>query len=1741
MIAAEEFKEDVKENDYVRIDTQTGQLVGRVTRIRTTSIKLDVAGKEQAVSFDTMLRYTSLDAAEAGTPAGAAQQETVQGAQQAAAAPAQDAAVSALAKKLAPYWQAAEDARFVPGDRAHWKKLKKAISEHDHTKETSILSQFDYAIKVHEDTAGADRMHDIQAAARRVTLAHPDNRSAQYLLGLLHDHVREDAAAARAYGLAGAYEAACASAAQAGEEELLARYALLAAVRQGSLAAFRHLAGKPQLFFAAAHELLAHPEALADEAARRAAVGAIAYQAARAGSLASFETDDVLGAENLAALRAAVDGMDRDEQALASSQAELATEQEETRAKGKRILASVSSASGLPEREYQEGVVSFFNVEKCIGALRSKQSPSIFFHINQVSDRGLREALLHGQNMMKVTFCLGSNRKTLTTGEPAGDDIRPAENVAAEAPAMSDETEGVVVWYNRMEGNGVVRLDDGTVRGFIDRNISDRRLLEYLRSYYAEGGEWPVHFHLLRKGEKEHAEKVVSAAPFPEDVETEWRISKTFEHEEKPEAAPAAPAPVPVRTPEEEAAILDRPFAPLAPFHPQEGQLAPRPVVRPAAPALFRPQPAPASAPVRTPSWTGTFEISWTRAEGAYLSNYTKAHQILFRRDPSLAQLERAEQYCIEALKRGENVEGTVGDLLHLYLRKSKVDGRPEEDYDKAFALMEKAKPHLPHDKYVQQMINLLAASGRDPEQLIALYEENINDFIPTGRKLHFLMQKAGLEFRLEQYDAVMSSCRRWRNIAQTSVQKPNDIAYHSIDRYEAMALYLLGRVAEAQEKARQAEEYFPQDEALAHIVRGDWNPQATRKADYNIVNPFEILQSPLPAYIEDYLNGLSLSDMKETRYVKDTGIVDPETDTKMLDREFEQIEKHGMSVVAKEKAKWQFLQAKYILICLASWQKIHGEPLSTMKFSEAALKRAVLRGLNSLIRAECEKTKEEPQLDTIRFYYCLSLEIRHEFQNDAKEMEHEICGYVYTDFYPAAKIAAMEGKDLTLDRMIAKMATEKPLHASLRRIRINLTQLLNQIQPYARQEKERIEGIFFGSEAFKENGESDADVEQAFHEEARAQKHLSEQFPAPIAQKRENFGSLSSLRQLRTYFEDQKPHMTEQDQSYCEQMLGDIFPDLERTCAALPFETHANFLESIETNADALQKKIAEAPTQFSYEKLLPMLKLVGDYAREDKKRLYQKTPSITAEIFEHNRKEDGSVSVTMKISNQADCQPADNATVVIKLGDEPGGRIVYRDDDKPQVLQDDLSIQFDLPADVLATLDGGALQTVDLTTTVAYQYKVYGEDGEIVIERGAFDDSEPLPLGDMKDFERIPNPYSRYTKGKAVDEPEMVFGREEVFRRIIGMIEGPDGALMPGRAIVLYGQKRSGKSTVLVQLQKRIARHFRQDAICINLGSIGIDVTREENPRQFLANFLSTVASKLDVFVDDEIYEDFTQMMYDADIVCPSDTLPTSPNPTGEFSAYLTAYLKVLKRWNPRANIVFFLDEFTWLYQFIKEGSADPSFLRFWKAFTETYHCLSILVGQNHMPQFIKEFPNDFGADEKVVITYIDKESAAQMIREPLWSVAPAAKIDDDAIDRMYEASGGSVYYQMLFCSWLVEYMNERCVYRVTKGVVEAMLSKAIEARLIQEEDIFQPLVADPVDEPLLKELLISLARNDENAKGIPAERFANETEMLRSRKSELLERLCGRDVLKREKSLYTIRIGFVHQWIVQSYGGK
>jgi hypothetical protein len=86
--------------------------------------------------------------------------------------------------------------------------------------------------------------------------------------------------------------------------------------------------------------------------------------------------------------------------------------------------------------------------------------------------------------------------------------------------------------------------------------------------------------------------------------------------------------------------------------------------------------------------------------------------------------------------------------------------------------------------------------------------------------------------------------------------------------------------------------------------------------------------------------------------------------------------------------------------------------------------------------------------------------------------------------------------------------------------------------------------------------------------------------------------------------------------------------------------------------------------------------------------------------------------------------------------------------------------------------------------------------------IEQESF--SLPIAIGAPDAFEEIGNPYAAYSGGRIVSDPKMLFGRHDLLERInLQVTSGP-----VGQCFVLYGQKRSGKSSVLYRLRELLAK---------------------------------------------------------------------------------------------------------------------------------------------------------------------------------------------------------------------------------------------------------------------------------------------------------------------------------------------
>ena len=71
--------------------------------------------------------------------------------------------------------------------------------------------------------------------------------------------------------------------------------------------------------------------------------------------------------------------------------------------------------------------------------------------------------------------------------------------------------------------------------------------------------------------------------------------------------------------------------------------------------------------------------------------------------------------------------------------------------------------------------------------------------------------------------------------------------------------------------------------------------------------------------------------------------------------------------------------------------------------------------------------------------------------------------------------------------------------------------------------------------------------------------------------------------------------------------------------------------------------------------------------------------------------------------------------------------------------------------------------------------------------------------------EFKEIPNPYTQYAEGGIVGDAEMFFGRDELIQNISQSIKESHNQ---SKSVVVFGQKRSGKSSVLYHLKKSLQR---------------------------------------------------------------------------------------------------------------------------------------------------------------------------------------------------------------------------------------------------------------------------------------------------------------------------------------------
>jgi GAF domain-containing protein len=264
-------------------------------------------------------------------------------------------------------------------------------------------------------------------------------------------------------------------------------------------------------------------------------------------------------------------------------------------------------------------------------------------------------------------------------------------------------------------------------------------------------------------------------------------------------------------------------------------------------------------------------------------------------------------------------------------------------------------------------------------------------------------------------------------------------------------------------------------------------------------------------------------------------------------------------------------------------------------------------------------------------------------------------------------------------------------------------------------------------------------------------------------------------------------------------------------------------------------------------------------------------------------------------------------------------------------------------------------------------------------------------------------------YIVGQPIRKPEMVFGREPLFKRVLSVLHQ--------NSLLLHGERRIGKTTVLLQLELRL--HAADDAE-YRFRPVYIDLQGIDEP-SFFHHMM------------EEILHRFGKRAKGLTL----NYTPTRPTYSGrEFQRDLRTVIKTLCGPQPDGRterVVLLIDEADVMY-----GYNERSLQEFRRIFMNDYaaylSCVFAAVNiQRHWKRYESPLYNLFQQIELPPLARADTELLA---RTP---VRGRYDYDEDAIDLIYQLSKGRPMKIQLLCLEAVNYIREQSRKNVTVKDIE------------------------------------------------------------------------------------------------------
>jgi outer membrane protein assembly factor BamB len=381
---------------------------------------------------------------------------------------------------------------------------------------------------------------------------------------------------------------------------------------------------------------------------------------------------------------------------------------------------------------------------------------------------------------------------------------------------------------------------------------------------------------------------------------------------------------------------------------------------------------------------------------------------------------------------------------------------------------------------------------------------------------------------------------------------------------------------------------------------------------------------------------------------------------------------------------------------------------------------------------------------------------------------------------------------------------------------------------------------------------------------------------------------------------------------------------------------------------------------------------------------------------------------------------------------------------------------------------------------------------------------------LPPIRDFKPILNPYS---PGMPLRHNSQVFyGREDLFQ----FIRENTGLGDQRNVLILIGQRRTGKTSVLLQLDQHLADD--QFPIYIDCQSLGVS----PGMPAFFHDLAWTIAESL--------------AAKGLEISVPSPP-EWQTDPAGKFQREFIPTSQQLLPDGTKILLVF--DEFEAFENLVRDSILPPTLFTFLRHIMQHGEGLGFVFAGTHR---LEEMGSDYWSVLFNIalykhIGYLENETAERLIRDP---VAPNIIYDDLAIDKIMRVTSGHPYFLQLVCYSLVNRANKERKTYVTISDVNAALNEMLRLGEVHFAYLWQRSTFTE------RALLAAAARRDDSDAAfqpIDLVHFLSEYGIyldpaeVTAGLHRLVEREIMSEVSEEGTTYFELRIGLVGLWVAQN----